>query len=581
MQLIKSIGTPSNKKVLGIRGYQEILRYKSAISNGMNSFTLAQDGGSTGTTGIYNLAFGNNGYKLYFIRSGDYVRPYTLTDAYDTTTMSYDGTELNVASNDVGQQESTAESITLSPDGKLLFVGGFDKNSVLTYTLSTAWDVTTASPGYYLKGIRDWESIGSESDTNRRGFTFGDSGNKLYAIGYSSDRLEQFTLSTAYDVTTYSSDGALDLANSPYSITGPVSIRWKPDGTKFYVCGITNDDVNEFSVSTAWDVTSTVTELNEFYVGTYENTPYDIAFNSDGTKMFILGIGGDDITEYSLSTGYDTTTASYSSTTNVSITDPMGFDFSPDGTKLVVLGNSADTLYYYTLSTAFDLSTLSSSSSTHISAIEYGYANGVVSPRVIYPTAVRYSNDGSTLTVIDIQSTSERLIQYTLMEDYNVNTLVYGALDLDASPGFSDSPTSCAFNPDGTKFYVFDSTDKTIDQYSLTYPYVLSHQSEFSTFDGTTATLMSGVDTTPRGFCFDPTGSILFLSGTTTDSIAVYSLSTPFDVTSTITLINYIDTSSWESSPRDLVCHYNGEGRLRLFMTGDGSNKVWYHDLLN
>ena len=43
-------------------------------------------------------------------------------------------------------------------------------------------------------------------------------------------------------------------------------------------------------------------ELNELVIGTQETTPEDIAFNSDGTKMFIAGSSGDDINVYDLST---------------------------------------------------------------------------------------------------------------------------------------------------------------------------------------------------------------------------------------------------------------------------------------
>ena len=39
--------------------------------------------------------------------------------------------------------------------------------------------------------------------------------------------------------------------------------------------------------------------------------PQGIAFNNDGTKMFIIGSSGDDVNEYNLSTAFDVSTASY------------------------------------------------------------------------------------------------------------------------------------------------------------------------------------------------------------------------------------------------------------------------------
>ena len=39
----------------------------------------------------------------------------------------------------------------------------------------------------------------------------------------------------------------------------------------------------------------------------------DVIFNPDGTKMFITGPGGDEINEYTLSTAFDPTSATHES----------------------------------------------------------------------------------------------------------------------------------------------------------------------------------------------------------------------------------------------------------------------------
>jgi hypothetical protein len=46
-------------------------------------------------------------------------------------------------------------------------------------------------------------------------------------------------------------------------------------------------------------------------VSAQETQPDDVAFNTDGTKMFIVGRNGDDVNEYTLSTGFDVSTASF------------------------------------------------------------------------------------------------------------------------------------------------------------------------------------------------------------------------------------------------------------------------------
>ena len=69
-----------------------------------------------------------------------------------------------------------------------------------------------------------------------------------------------------------------------------------------FVIGQTGDDVNEYSLSTAFDVSSASFAGNSerFSVASQENTPTGISFNNDGTKMFIIGSTGDDVNEYSL-----------------------------------------------------------------------------------------------------------------------------------------------------------------------------------------------------------------------------------------------------------------------------------------
>ena len=50
--------------------------------------------------------------------------------------------------------------------------------------------------------------------------------------------------------------------------------------------------------------------------------PRDITFNIDGTKMYVIGSSGDDVNEYSLSTAYDVSTASYTQPGNIARKQP-------------------------------------------------------------------------------------------------------------------------------------------------------------------------------------------------------------------------------------------------------------------
>ena len=106
-----------------------------------------------------------------------------------------------------------------------------------------------------------------------------------------------------------------------------------------FVVGESGDDINEYTLSTAFDV-STATFVDSFSVRSEENVPTGLAFTYDGTKMFVVGWTGDDVNEYTLSTGFDVSTATF--VDSFSITDqddePGSLAFSSDGSKLFLLG---------------------------------------------------------------------------------------------------------------------------------------------------------------------------------------------------------------------------------------------------
>ena len=76
------------------------------------------------------------------------------------------------------------------------------------------------------------------------------------------------------------------------------------DGTKMFIVGTTGDDVNEYTLSTGFDMSSTVTFVDSYSVSSKEANPTAVKkTNADGTKMFITGVASNNIHEYALATG--------------------------------------------------------------------------------------------------------------------------------------------------------------------------------------------------------------------------------------------------------------------------------------
>ena len=125
-----------------------------------------------------------------------------------------------------------------------------------------------------------------------------------------------------------------------------------------FVTGHDGDDVNEYKLTTGFDI-STATFVDSFDTESEDNDSRDVKFNQNGTKMFVLGKQNDRVCEYTLSTGFDvSSTVTLVDCASVSEeSKPDELEFNPDGTKMFVMGESGDDVNEYTLSTGFDVST--------------------------------------------------------------------------------------------------------------------------------------------------------------------------------------------------------------------------------
>jgi len=198
-----------------------------------------------------------------------------------------------------------------------------------------------------------------------------------------------------------------DLANASYdsvsfSVVGeelnPQGLFFRPDGIKMYVTGVSSDNVNEYDLSTAWDVSS-ASYLQNFSVASQDGTPVDLRFKPDGTKMYVLGFGSN-VYEYSLSTAWDVSTASYVAAFAVSSQDgnSRGLFFSPNGDKFFMCGTASDDVFQYSLTTPWDISTASYDS------VNFALAT-------TFPVSLFFKSDGSKMYVSD--QTGKAIYQYS------------------------------------------------------------------------------------------------------------------------------------------------------------------------
>ena len=532
----------------------------------------------------YGIAFNSSGAKMYILGNvNNTVYQYSLSTSFDVSTASYDSVSFSVAS-----QSSDTYDVAFNSDGTKMYVIDITTDSVYQYTLSTAFDLATAS--YSSVSF----SVASQG-ANPVGLSFNPTGTKMYVI--ESSTVHQYSLSTGFDLSTASYDSVSFSVSSQDSFA--FALSFSNDGTKMAVNGNSSDTMYLYNLSTAFDVSTASYSSVSFGVSSQDSNPRGFAFNSNGTKLYMLGNTNDTIYQYStalntaeldLSTGsvfevtptsdiqvtlsnpadsgtvsgatllldqsgvgsYDIASASYANK-SFSVTSeeaiPRGLFFKTDGTKMYVTGNNGQEVNEYGLSSAFDVST-----ATHSQVFS-------VSSQDTYPIGLFFKSDGTKMYVLG--NTNGAVYEYTLSTAWDISTSSY-------VQNFSVSsqnarPEGLFFKPDGTKMFVggSDSTDN-IYEYTLSTAFDLSTASYSQSFN--TSSQTGGL----VGVSFSTDGTQMFVLDDTGDDINEYALSTGWDV-STASYARNFSVSSQTTAPSDLYFKPDGKS---VYIVETGSDLV-------
>ena len=258
----------------------------------------------------------------------------------------------------------------------------------------------------------------------------------------------------------------LDISDDEGSATG---ITFKPDGTKMYITGIGADKILQYNLTTAFDITSAALEKSVL-IRTVEGAPEDVKFNSDGTVIFILGTGGNGIDRWSLSTPYDIGSITAADTTFTSIGgDPRGLAFNNDGTKMFVLNQTNTRVEEYNLSTPYnpDTKTLTN---TLTNATSSNFHQGLGFNADGSKMFVVKSRGGS--------NTDNKIDEYALSTAFDISSSS-ATLTGTFSPTHSSDEylSGMAFNGSGTKMYHINWSGDEVREYSLSCPFKVTSSS--------------------------------------------------------------------------------------------------------
>lgn len=332
-------------------------------------------------TAITSVEFDSTGYRMSIMGTvADALIEYVLVTAYDqevgreTTTLA-EGIDDSVTSFDVANAARLPSVVdfVIQIGSERMLVTGVSGN---TLTVTREVDGTTAAAhsngatvqlyGTTLNGAIN-DSVTSISVNDASILPPAAAGDYLLTIG--SERVKvtgvsgsTLTVSRGEDgtsATTHSDNDAVSIYVKSQSVAvkeaTPTGHAWGDSGDHVYIVGTSSDQVHQYSVSTAYDLTSTFAFVGSFSFSAQTGSAQAIRFNAAGTAMFIAS--GANIFEYTLSTGWDVTSASYTATHDFSaiVTDIRGFDFGDSGNRLFIADQDTDRLDQYELASAYTL----------------------------------------------------------------------------------------------------------------------------------------------------------------------------------------------------------------------------------
>ena len=305
---------------------------------------------------VSSIAFSTDGLNMYVSKINGDIIQYRLHDPFDFRNI-VGSADADTATFTIG---TDSRGIAFSNDGSKMFNLDQNSHAIAQYDLSTPFDTSTLS-------IADVILISDDIVLNHRlnDIAVSSDGRKIFIISQGRNEIHQYTLSTPFDISTSEYDHAFSVADQERA---PQDAVFSPDGRKMFVLGAIATElqvdpdtqtaqIHEYNLVTAFDV-STAGYTDSFTIDDQSNRPRGIAFTTDGYIMFTIDSENLQINEYQLSTSFDISTTSFLgdfSTASQEETFPTGIALSNDESKMFIVGSDTDKVheYYLDITTRF------------------------------------------------------------------------------------------------------------------------------------------------------------------------------------------------------------------------------------
>jgi len=279
-----------------------------------------------------------------------------------------------------------------------------------------------------------------------------------------------------------------------------------------------NDSIYEYSLSSAYNVSSiTFTTTTSLVRRGAENATQSgtsniqgISFNNDGTKLFACDIANKRIIQYTLTSAFDTTSMLYARELSVSARgDCQSLTFNNDGSKMYVINNAGNAE--------------AAPSITGGKIDEYALSSNYMVDTATYTDSLDISGQDANAQDLYFNNVARGAVnagglcfvvgndgndvnEYLLGTEYDISTASF--VDAHVTTSEDAQPRALAFDNDGDRLYVVGSDGNEINQYPLVTGFDISTTQAVSTSQSLRTNTI-----TPRGFSFNNDGTKLYVVG--------------------------------------------------------------------
>jgi 6-phosphogluconolactonase (cycloisomerase 2 family) len=261
-------------QVGGIINANSVLVYSGTkISASMNVFNR-----DSSPTGIH---FENNGKIMYMIgEQNDRVNMYDLLYPWDISSAKF---RTRSAATLV---DSYPTGVTLSSNGKFMYVSGETERTIYQYSLNESWNVNAATL------IASFNV--SAQDSSPQDVFIGSNGNFMYVVGAANDRIIMYSLASTWNVNTANYVSNISLSTEE---TSPTSVYFKDDGKIMYVTGTSSARIHQYTLSEAWNIQTYSYTTNTESFTSIESSPQSISISKRGDVVYFIGSTNDIIVQ--------------------------------------------------------------------------------------------------------------------------------------------------------------------------------------------------------------------------------------------------------------------------------------------